>query len=1019
MPELTLGLDLGPSSIGWALLDESSKRIVVAGVRVFPEGVDRDQQGGEKSKTQTRRDARGARRQIARRAARKKHLRHLLTSKGLLPKHDQELERVLGADPYDLRRRALDERVTPHEVGRVLLHLGQRRGFLSNRKTDRQKASEAKGMLAEISELAGAISDSGHRTLGEHLAELHSDPHERIRNRHTQRSMYVEEFEAVWSAQQAHHPKILTDALKKELYDSSSDDTWIHKGLIFGQRQMKWPRSMVGRCEYELKAKRCEKADRHAQQFRILQEVNNLSLLDRSTGEERRLTPEERGSLVEYLGNTRQRTFDQIRKKLGFTESTRFNLERGERDKLKGGETDALLGGKNGVGPRWKKLPDEERDAIVDVLINEDQEHVALERLTREYGLELEEARRALKVNLPQGHTNVSRLAIDKLIPHLKRGLFLMADDETNSALHAAGYLRPDERAVGQREFLPGAPDLPNPIVRQALVEVRKVVNAVIREFGKPARIHIELAREAKKSFEQRQEIRFEIARRRKEREGVRQELEEYDPSIKPTLNTLRKYQLWREQSETCVYCGRKISQAQLFDGSTDVDHILPRWRSLDNSMANKVICHRACNADKGDRTPREWLEDADPQRYAEVLRVAELLPYNKQRKFQLKDIVLDEFVARQLRDTAYISRCVTQYLRCLGSPIACPRGQMTAELRHWWGLNRILDSEGRGEKNRADHRHHAIDAVVIALTYPKRLHALANARGKNMPTPWARFHEDIRRTIEQIQVSHRSQRRLYGALHEATLYGATQLNDSPAQGATRPWARDWIEDERTFVRRKPVTEITNAKHMGKVRDATIRAVLEQHLRTQGIDPAKAGKLPGDAFKGENTPRMPSGVPIKRVRMLEESETFRRVSDRRAYHYVKPGNNHHIRYFARTDGKSERWVAEVVTMWDAARRARNGEPIVLRTNEHGDRFVMSLAIGEMFEIDDGDGERVLCVVRKIDQRSKGMNYKLHTDARPSGEINKDNLYLSPSGMMKLNGRKVAVDTIGRIRSAND
>ncbi|MCH8853981.1 MAG: type II CRISPR RNA-guided endonuclease Cas9, partial [Planctomycetes bacterium] len=660
MPELTLGLDLGPSSIGWALLDEVSKRIVVAGVRVFPEGVDRDQQGGEKSKTQTRREARGARRQIARRAARKKHLRHLLTSKGLLPEHDRDLQDLLASDPYDLRRRALDERLMPHEVGRVLLHLGQRRGFLSNRKTDRQKAGEAKGMLAEISELAGAISDAGHRTLGEYLAELHSDPHQRIRNRHTQRSMYVEEFEAVWSAQQAHHPKILTDALKKELYDSSSDDTWIHKGLIFGQRRMYWPKSMVGRCEYELEEKRCPKADRHAQQFRILQEVNNLRLLDRSTGEERELTPGERGLLVEYLSNARQRTFDQIRKKLGFTESTHFNLERKERDKLKGGETDALLGGKNGVGSRWKKLPDEAKDAIVDVLIDEDQEHVALERLTHDHGLEPEEAVRALKVHLPQGHMNVSRMAIDKLIPFLKKGMFLMADDETNSAVHAAGYLRPDERAVGQREFLPGAPDLPNPIVRQALVEVRKVVNAVIREFGKPARIHIELARDAKKSFEQRQEIRFEMARRRKEREGVRQELEEYDPSIKPTLNTLRKYQLWREQGETCVYCGRKISQAQLFDGSTDVDHILPRWRSLDNSMANKVVCHHACNADKGDRTPREWLEDADPQRYAEVLRVAELLPYNKRRKFQLKEIVLDEFVARQLRDTAYISRCVT-----------------------------------------------------------------------------------------------------------------------------------------------------------------------------------------------------------------------------------------------------------------------------------------------------------------------------------------------------------------------
>ena len=118
MSALTLGLDLGPSSIGWALLDEANEWIVSAGVRVFPEGVDRDNQGGEKSKTQTRRDARGARRQIAGRAARKKHLRHLLTAKGLLPKDEQDLQGVLAADPYDLRRRALDEPLMPHEAGR-------------------------------------------------------------------------------------------------------------------------------------------------------------------------------------------------------------------------------------------------------------------------------------------------------------------------------------------------------------------------------------------------------------------------------------------------------------------------------------------------------------------------------------------------------------------------------------------------------------------------------------------------------------------------------------------------------------------------------------------------------------------------------------------------------------------------------------------------------------------------------------------------------------------------------------
>ena len=1018
MSNTSLGLDLGPASIGWALIEETNQVIVAAGVRIFPEGVDRDQQGGEQSKSQSRREARAGRRQIARRARRKRQLRDLLADAGLLPVDASALESVLAANPYPLRRRALEERLTPHEIGRVLVHLGQRRGFLSNRKTDKAKDKDTKGMLGEISELASAIQRDACRTLGQYLANVEeafdhgtAADNQTVRRRHTRRDMYEHEFETIWEAQRAYYRELLVDELKERV-----------RRIIFFQREMYWPKSVVGRCELEPKCKRCPRADRSAQRFRILQEINNLRMLDCTTLKERFLTGEERAKLVAYLCTGRQRTFDQIRKKLGLTESVHFNLERGERDKLKGHETDALLSSKKGIGKRWNGLSDAAKDAVLAVLIEEEREDRALRRLVEDCGLSQEEGGRALTVNLPDGYMNFSREAIVKLLPHLERGLLLMGDDPTNSALHAAGYLRPDEREPNQRNYLPPSPDLPNPIVRQALIEVRKVVNAVIREYGRPDRIHVELAREAKKSFDQRREIRFENARRRRAREDAKARIAEYDSQMKLTRRTVDRYLLWKEQEEFCPYCGRKMGLAQLFNGDTDIDHILPRWRSLDDSLANKVVSHRACNEAKGDQTPREWLEDSDPQRYEQVLRVAERLPYSKQRKFQQRDIVLDHFVERQLRDTAYISRCVTQYLRCLGATIVCPRGQMTADLRHWWGLNTILDPEGRGEKNRADHRHHAIDAIVLALTDHKRLHALANARGRNMPAPWEGFRGGVQGAVDGINVSHRAQRGLAGALHEATMYGATQKATAGVglQGdEDRPWAKGWIEDEDTYVRRKPVTALTSTRHLDKVRDSTIREILRTHLRNRGIDPDTPGRIPGDAFKGENAPRMASGVPVKRVRMLEESETFRRVSDRRSFQYVKPGNNHHIVYWAAGAGDHEKWTAEVVTMWDAALRARNGQHVVDRSDRKGRRFVMSLCLGEMFQIDGDEGRPLLCVLRKLDQRSKRVHYKVHTDARESAEINKDNLYLSPENLRKRGGRKVIVDPIGRIRRAND
>lgn len=1016
MASTVLGLDLGPTSVGWALIDEAVGKIIAAGVRIFPEGVDRDQQGGEKSKTGARRTARGMRRQIARRARRKRQLRTLLTNNGLLPGATEELDRLLGLNPYALRHGALDEPLEPHEIGRVLLHLNQRRGFLSNRKTDKARAKETKGMLAEISALAEAIDRSGSRTLGEYLAGLArgfsraSTSQERpVRHRHTRRDMYEHEFEEIWSAQGCHHPALLTDALKEAA-----------RRIIFFQRDMYWPRSVVGRCELEPKRKRCPRADRAAQRFRMLHEVNNLRVLDTATRTERRLNADERHELLEYLGAAKERTFEQIRKKLRLSEHVRFTLEGPDRDKLKGHETDAALGGKRALGKRWSTLPDTIKDAVVRVLNEEAREDEALRRLTAECGLTSDEAERALAVNLPDGYMSYCREAIEKLLPHLERGLLLMADDASNSALHAAGYLRPDEREVRQRECLPPSPDLPNPIVRQALVEVRKVVNAVIREYGIPARIHVELAREAKKSARAREEIRFENAKRRRLREEAAREIEAVGD--KPTGPKIQKYLLWKEQNRECIYSGRSISLTQLLSDAVNVDHVLPRWRSLDDSMANKVIAFREENDAKGDRTPREWLESADAVKYETVLRRAERLPYNKRRKFIQTDVVLDDFVARQLTDTAYISRLVTQYLRCIGARVVTPRGQMTADLRHFWGLRTILDPDGSGEKNRADHRHHAIDAIVIALTDHARLHALANDCGKDVRAPWATFREDVARGVAAIHVSHRVQRRLHGALHEETFYGASQKcagGPAAAGQGTRGWAKGWTEDDKTYVRRKDVTALTDTKHLAKVRDATIREILRRHLQTRGVDPDEPRKIPGDAFRGENAPRMPSGVLIRRVRMLEESETFRPVSGRRAYQFVKPGNNHHIAYRATGEDDDERWAGEVVTMWDAARRARSGQPIVDRAGTAEGRFVMSLSIGDAFQIGGQDGQPLLCVVRKLDQRSLRVHYHLHADARPAAEMTKDNLYLSPDKMRQFKARKVVVDPLGRIRRAND
>ncbi|HVT30622.1 MAG TPA: hypothetical protein VHE81_21620, partial [Lacipirellulaceae bacterium] len=329
MGKLVLGLDLGPNSIGWALVDDdptkpAESKLVDVGVRIFPEGVDNFDTSKEISRNEDRRIARGMRRQIRRRARRRRKLKEALIGIGLWPSVPGEEAGLYQKDPYALRDRALRERLEPFEVGRVLLHLNQRRGFLSNRKKDRGD-KEVQGMLAEINENERERRDGGFPTIGAWLAEKLTmmDHHVRkendqVRNRHLARSQYEDEFEAIWTAQAKFHP-VLTENLKygkigKQKYPAKPIPRYDQRGkglspieafgiygAIFFQRPMYWPRSVVGLCELEPKQKRCPRGDRHAQRFRLLQEVNNLRYTDPDVGDECELSTTERSLLLDYL----------------------------------------------------------------------------------------------------------------------------------------------------------------------------------------------------------------------------------------------------------------------------------------------------------------------------------------------------------------------------------------------------------------------------------------------------------------------------------------------------------------------------------------------------------------------------------------------------------------------------------------------------------------------------------------------------------------------------------------------
>jgi CRISPR-associated endonuclease Csn1 len=1067
MSKRVLGLDLGPNSVGWALVTEGDASgpeagLIDLGVRIFPEGVDNFDTAKEVSRNEQRRVARGMRRQIKRHARRRRRLTQALVQSGLWPSDPAAREALMAMDPYALRSRAIRERLEPHEIGRVLLHLNQRRGFLSNRKKDRGD-KEVKGMLAEINENERLRCEAGFETIGAWLADKQANLHhhgreenDHVRNRHLARSQYEQEFEAIWNKQAEYHPDLLTDELKHGRLGSMKypvkpirlprgmtqlEAFGLH-GILFFQRRMYWPKSVVGLCELEPKQKRCPRADRHAERFRVLQEVNNLRFVDPDTHIEQGLSDGQRAMVIEYLGTREKATFDQIRKKLGFLESVRFNLERGQRSSLKGMTVDWLMA--TAIGKQWHDRPEDEKDEIVRLLIDNDGDKDAVhDALTDQYGFTADEAEKALDVDLPTGYTSLSLVAIDRLLPHLQRGLvYQSASDPERSALHAAGYLRRDE--LGRRLFgeLPDLRrinpancrlgDIPNPVVKRALTELRKVVNAIIREYGKPDAVHLEMARSVKMGPKARSEYNSRIRERERERSNAADSLRQAGTPVR--RESILRYQLWEEQSHECMYCGQPISQQQLFGegAEVDVDHILPRSRSLDDSQLNKVVCHRRCNHDKGQQTPYEWLAASDNQYEAICQRAAALhkkglMPYRKYVRFLQKELKLDEFVNRQLTDTAYITRATMEYLRLLfhqDHAVLGLKGQLTAELRYHWGLDTILaelpDSPAwqehinlrPGEKNRADHRHHTIDALVVALTNRSRLHELsdivhrggARRHGEILDEPWPDFREDVQDAVSRVNVSHRVERKVRGALHEGRIYGPT---DNPGE----------------WVFRTPVTKLSPSE-IDRIRDDVIRRLVIDRLAEHGIEHGRGknanSKKLKEALSGLT---MPSGVPIKKVRILKPDKTIQKLRiDEGDKASVKPGSTHHLCIFEwQENGKAKR-EAVFVTMLEAVNRLKRGEPVIQRTHPKRPeaRFVMSLGRGELILADWKGEEKLLTLKTSISTEGK-VEFAEHVDARKSSGDRKYHKYKMTINSMfaRYNARKVTVDPLGRVRRAKD
>ena len=353
-----LGLDLGTNSIGWAVVDDKNNKISGMGSRIFPMGVENLGDGdNEVSKNASRTGARGVRRQFFRRRLRKKILLKALSENKMCPLKEDDfkdwkntkmfpsikLKEWFALNPYELRNKALTEKLNLEEIGRIFYHLIQRRGFLSNsRKGGSDDGAIFKGNAKEgkigITETQDKIQN---KTLGSYLYEIYpkenqpfKDGLERIRNRYTTRKMYVDEFELIWDKQKDFQPTF-TDELK-QLFGGRKLDGYKEDGILFHQRPLRSQKHLVGNCTFEPTKTKCPISAIPFEQYRVYQWVNTVECNGK------KITQEEREKIANFLFENDKPDFKRIRKVIG-KESAEFKFNYKNDDKIVGAYTLSLI----------------------------------------------------------------------------------------------------------------------------------------------------------------------------------------------------------------------------------------------------------------------------------------------------------------------------------------------------------------------------------------------------------------------------------------------------------------------------------------------------------------------------------------------------------------------------------------------------------------------------------------------------------------------------------------------------
>ncbi len=1006
-------MDLGLNNVGWAVVDKSGAEpeLLDQGTYVFSSPLEEDQDASSGLKSKDRGMKRRSRRTLHRRAQRKRNLYHLLAKNGFLPMRMDERvtffcrNKIDGREvnPYALRARAIRERLEPFEIGRVLCHLNQRRGFLSPRELMLMGVAKPdEAYDAPLDEKEGPIKQEirqtkdamqGFPTLGAFLYDRMTsgepvrkkvrgatDAEKKAENarrfvRHD-RALIEQEFDAIWAAQAKYHP-LLTDNLCEQVH------TQVFRQIPIGKQI-----GLRGKCTFFPEETRIARASLTTQKFLLAQDIANLKFSSPSQPEPQALSEKQRKALLQELNRHDQLTWAEVKNAVGLGPTAQFNVEPPPGRTQAKGSKKFLVGNRTAIelrkllGDKWDALGELGQRTLVGEMLTVPDDpknrgshkeiRTAAKKLfdilqSKPYGpngvtFTQTEAANLATIDLPAGYLNLSLKAVKKLTPSL------LKDCTYDQACARVGldHANPDETGEVFDRLKPEfAEAIRHPLVRCSVLSAIRVINQIIDRYGKPSGIHIELPRDLARSAKQREEVEKEQREREKIRNGYRKLIEEAGFPVNDT--NLKKVDLWHEAGKVLPYePDVTISTVkELLAADIEIDHIVPRSHNFDNSRGNLALCTRDFNIRiKRNGTLYAGVMAYDPGRWAQIeahVRSIKTMSPAKRDRILAKTLPDKDFMGRHFSSTGYISSEVLRIVRKLWvEDVVVTNGSITGELRRRWGLNKVvplhpeeIDENGKPKKtkSRSNYRHHALDAVVIALTdrslglavtkYYQEYERTGIRPESGFPCPIPAMRHWTAGTIADWPVVHRPDRRASGAMHNETAYAVP-----PGTPEGKPFTSQVVGNKLIRYDRE-----------GK--------------------PAQAYAL---------------------------------------------SNNHHVVIWERTTpnkkGEFER-CAEVVPTIEAVRRRQRKDSVV-RTHrvEPGWRFVMALCKGDMVEMEDG----TIGVVSKFSAKQKPCDAELAIwapyAALKLGKVNKDNgyivAYIQTAGRLAEVRRRVVLNAFGDV-----